>query len=344
MALGFALSALLLESSRTYAFETDQLSERNVNPLDSSERINSYANKFLEECRVKTNEDIQDAWFDWSDEKISDKFRKCVFKANPFSFHYFGARVEVWMRTDLENHGYAVGSGSDKEKNIYGDFRSAYHFFHPWHPSPLVFEFARLVSGELSSPTFVSKEIRFGADKLSHLFRLGYKYWDKSDRGLNDADAIHFGTKTELGMLGRRGIGVFSYADLSANYSGYLFYKNMIASVEDPAWLTHTFHYGIVWNIGKNLPQIELIRAFNLADYATQDWDEYLNPSVYVPSLQRSVTQHLQEHRLEICSQFKDWKSSNATPLKPLREKPQYVDLAIAPPQVDPFKVEALCE
>ncbi|MGK5087746.1 hypothetical protein WDW86_09325 [Bdellovibrionota bacterium FG-2] len=346
LVFGFALTTFLIGSGSSHAFETDQLSQRNLNPLDASQPVNDYANRFLEKCRVKLNSEIQNAWFPWSygsDEKIAEKFRLCVFKANPFSFHYFGARVEGWMRTTLEGQGYSVGSGTDKENNIYGDFRGGYLFFHPWHPSPLVFDFARLISGELSSPTFMAGDVRFGADKLSHLFRLGYKYWKRSGGGVEDAKALHFGTSTELGMLGQTGIGVFSYADLSANYAGYQFYQNLIASIEDPAWLNKLFHYAILWDVGKNIAQIERIREFQISDYATQDWDEYLNPSVYVSSLQQSVTQHLKEHRKEICAQYLDWKYLSATPIRPLRAKTQYVDISIAPTQVDPFRVEELC-
>lgn len=336
-----AIALLLAPLSNAQAFETDQLSWRHLDAPDSSSVVNEYVNRFLETCRERTNNKLRAST---TDSEIARSFRKCVAKENPFSFHYFGARIEVWMRTELVKLGYAVGPWNDGDQRlIYDRFREMYRNGRHAHPAPLVFDLALLISGEIASPTFIAGDVRFGADKLSHFFRLGYKYWKKSDEGRDLSAGIRTGTRSEKMWLGRAGIGIFSYADLAANYSGFTFYRDLIASVDDPVWAERRPHFAISRPSPGGKSQIQTVRPFSLLEYATEDWDEYLNPSVYVSALQTAVTHHLQRNRSLICSEYTLWKDTKTTPKKPLRQKEEYVDLSRAPVQGDPFKIADLC-
>jgi hypothetical protein len=68
-----------------------------------------------------------------------------------------------------------------------------------------------------------------GPDKIDHFFDQGYSYWVKSLYGVDDQQAVDFGMSSENGWYGLLSGGVFSFADLKANWEGYQFYKNLFS-------------------------------------------------------------------------------------------------------------------
>lgn len=124
------------------------------------------------------------------------------------------------------------------------------------------------------SPTLQVNKIRFGTDKLAHFFAQGwwyYKHW-KKDRGEQTPEALQrqlfqFGADLERGRLGMYMTGVFSAADLEANYQGFLFYRQL-CHTDEP--LITRQNDG--WRFSKK---------FDFNDYIYPNWDESWNPNVY---------------------------------------------------------------
>ena len=103
-----------------------------------------------------------------------------------------------------------------------------------WHDllsKTYTFDYARWLA---PSPTLQVNDIRFGSDKLAHFFSEGwwyYKHWKKNRNKLTAEDLqrsmFEYGAKLERSIQGVAITGVFSPADLEANYQGFLFFQQL---------------------------------------------------------------------------------------------------------------------
>ena len=97
-------------------------------------------------------------------------------------------------------------------------------------------------------PTINVNGVYFGTDKLSHFLGSGYEYFSKylnmkrNGMGGHEAElyAIRWGLVMEKTILGLWPVGIFSFADLEANYQGFLmardFCDKQILHYENRAW------------------------------------------------------------------------------------------------------------
>ena len=109
-----------------------------------------------------------------------------------------------------------------------------------------------------------------GIDKLGHFLYEGYWYYDvyKNDPTRSGLKQIlNNGLNSEKEFFGQQTTGVKSYADMAANYEGFLFWNNIYGG-SDP--------YFSCTN-GKWLK----IRDFSWSDYVSASWDEGINCSEY---------------------------------------------------------------
>jgi hypothetical protein len=322
---------LLVSIGSAQAFETDQLTWRNHTVPDSGAVIDGYIGKMLEAARADVERKAKP---EWSDERAADEFRAAVSKRQPFNLHFFGASIEVWLRTTLAQEGYVILPMYDGRKtSIYSEFPHEYRTMArlgmTW--SPVTFGMADTFAGGTVSPTVMVNGVRFGGDKLSHFFRLGYRYYKKSAHGRDERAAVRYGTRTELGGLGLLTMGVFSFGDLAANHAGYTFYRDLVGR-----------HYALERD-ASGRPRFRPLEAFHIGDYATEDWDEFLNPSHYTPALEDAVRIHLNKYRDRVCAERAAWAPGSDAPRAPLAPKDRYVDPSLQPEQHDPFHLEALC-
>lgn len=119
-----------------------------------------------------------------------------------------------------------------------------------------------------------------GPDKIDHFFDQGYSYWTKSEYGTNDMAAKKFGVESEYGWYGILSAGVFSFADLRANWAGYQFYK-FLFNGEKAHFLISVD--GIV----------TILRPFDWAEHVDWQFDELKNPSIYTNLNKRRMARHL---------------------------------------------------
>lgn len=119
-----------------------------------------------------------------------------------------------------------------------------------------------------------------GVDKLGHFFDQGHDYYRVSKKtsgslALKIDTALSYGRRLEEGRYGLVSTGVKSYADLAANYGGYLFWSQLTEGV-NPYFKCS----------GQNWVQI---RSFDFKQYVNPGWDEAINCSTYDQDLAKDV-------------------------------------------------------
>jgi hypothetical protein len=307
------------------AFETDQLTWRDREAPDSLELINAKVNEMLERAAKRTNAKVSRRA---SVEYVASVFRKEIYKENKISVQVMGTDLEKWMRRDLRSQGYAIvpTDRDGRSLSIYSEYRKTFSRFWEFL-NPQAFNLAQKWTGDLVSPTFIANGVRFGADKLTHFFRLGYRYYMKSANGQRPEWGYSYGTETENGTIGMASIGVFSYPDLRANFDGYLFYARVIPEY-------YIFENG----------ELRQKRPFNLADFISDDWDEFCNPPAYSQKLLATVRLHVAKHRDEFCAERERWLPVRGADRCILTPVGDYINLRYAPKRVDSFELDRVCD
>jgi hypothetical protein len=136
-------------------------------------------------------------------------------------------RIEVWAREHpfrcARDAGVAnVGFELPLSRCVYGD---------SLFDKPLLLAFL--------SPTVNVHGTYLGVDKLGHLFQHGFYYLQEYRQAESDGEgaaaatarAVRLGVDEEQGFYGALTTGVYSNADLAANYSGLKFYLNLTRPV-----------------------------------------------------------------------------------------------------------------
>ena len=143
------------------------------------------------------------------------------------------------------------------------------------------------------SPTVNLYGVNFGTDKIAHFFQQGYTYYriytlalaKGSTAAVAEKKAVKWGRKTEHTYYGTLVGGVFSNADLYANYAGMKFYQALtkpltIGNAERPALVALKNGF---WAFNENA------REFLLRPFISSHLNEALNPSLYIPGLRSSI-------------------------------------------------------
>jgi hypothetical protein len=125
-----------------------------------------------------------------------------------------------------------------------------------------------------------------GTDKIDHFFRQGYEYFELvsrkqaegADPALAIAAAVRRGVLQEHTYFGTIASGVYSNADLAANFAGMKFYLNLRQPVRIAGELRAPMFIRSDngWRLAPNLDPDRLLEPF-LSDHL----DESLNPSRY---------------------------------------------------------------
>jgi hypothetical protein len=125
------------------------------------------------------------------------------------------------------------------------------------------------------SPTIELAGVRVGTDKLTHFFSEGWlsyqRYRRARGRGLSHEEAerraIDRGILIERFILGTAASGVFSLADLEADYEGLLFFRNL-CDPESPG-------------LRRTDEGWRLVEPFDFRDHVSPEWDESYQPSIF---------------------------------------------------------------
>jgi hypothetical protein len=178
------------------------------------------------------------------------------------------SRLGSWVK-QIRVEGSTAGFLPNVFRSIYG-----------WTFSPVPFSFL------FDSPTVNVHGFYLGTDKIDHFFQQGYEYYDEvkhaqaagADTAAAIAEAVAGGVKGEHTYYGTLVSGIYSNADLAANYAGMKFYLNLRQPVRirDRVWppLLESSREG--WRFRAGVDRDHLLQAF-FSDHL----DESLNPSRY---------------------------------------------------------------
>lgn len=121
----------------------------------------------------------------------------------------------------------------------------------------------------------------FGADKLGHFFDQGYDYYEAIYVRRDPSHSLEtLGLEDENDINGMKGNGIRSYGDMAANFSGYLFWRQ-VAAGSTPYFECRDGKY------------VRTSRKFDWSEYVNDGWDEGVNCSEYKPSVKKEVDRAL---------------------------------------------------
>lgn len=133
-------------------------------------------------------------------------------------------------------------------------------------------------------------DVAFSTDKIAHFFPTGWRYLvryrERRAAGDDDDTALRaaidqIGVATELGGWGLGIDGIFSFADLEANYQGLVFFQRLCDPERpdlvktDVGWALH--------------------RPFDIGEWVNPCWDESYYGNVYVETLWPAIERALSE-------------------------------------------------
>lgn len=237
-ALGWLLRAL--DPAAVAAYETDQHSHRTVPIADCTAALNARVGEVLTRLAAR-----------WSLGVDRARFAQAVYWRLG-GIHWVD-RIERWaMRSPRV------------EKLPTPRLRSIYHGL-PFPATRVTFFFG-------VGKTIKVDGVLIGSDKLGHFMSQGLKFYRRWRRHGSEARAAEHSRFTEAAIFGQPFTGVFSNADLVANYEGYRFYRSLF---EDDVVAGKK---AIIRFRGRGAV---VQRPFDWADHVNPFWDEVKNPNHY---------------------------------------------------------------
>ena len=116
-----------------------------------------------------------------------------------------------------------------------------------------------------------------GSDKFGHFFSEGHSYFEESQHlTLPLNSALLFGEWTESVYFGAETTGVYSFADLVANFHGLRFWNAILAAHPDPLTRSVVEPY-----VRCDDNRWVIVRNFDWRDYIDTAWNESINCSLF---------------------------------------------------------------
>jgi hypothetical protein len=138
---------------------------------------------------------------------------------------------------------------------------------------------------------------RIGLDKFGHFFAQGWKYFDRAYRnGSEGGDesgggdehgieaALAWGERTERTYYGFYTTGIYSHADLAANFDGMRFWLRVLGHGDDPlggGWWAGRPYIQCARKFWSREPYWRVKRVVRMEHYVNAAWDEAVNCSHY---------------------------------------------------------------
>ncbi|HHO52315.1 MAG TPA: hypothetical protein ENK18_15935 [Deltaproteobacteria bacterium] len=312
----FSYVAFTLTSVPGWAYETDQLTGRDVPLIDSLSTADEIMQGLLDRAVAATNARTR---CHTTPERTHEVLARQIHRAT--------ARPRyVWARGVLRAPGFTVFSKalerSPADRLAFADREDIFGDLSVWQSLILA------VAGPCS--TFEVDQIRTGSDKFDHFLGLGYTYWRLSRAGQDPDRAKRYGVATERSFFGLLTSKTFSWADLRANWDGYLFYQGLLS---DDSTLT--------LDAGGCVARVA---PFSWARWIDPGWDEVLNPPTFTRLVERGVIAHLEAHRDELCASRARWDpvGLREAVIGSLEPGPEWV-VGPTPGRRDPFQLGTLC-
>lgn len=261
------------------AAEIDTFTLHDMDLPDSTEQISDIINSRLQEGIDRAN-DRQDDFTLFSERQSCDEeilyteLRKAIFQAVSVSIGLKGYSLDKQLRELL------VGSSQHLTlaDSVYRDIT--------------FIEGISLNLKELSDVVRVGDQL-IGLDKIGHFFAEGWGYFQRTrEDKLSSHEAISWGRSLEEGLYGFMTTGVFSHADLVANFHGYRFWLGLRKTGQDPLKSTLADFFTLAriscnFELFESIKERKVIRRwvlkkpFDIADYVDGTWNEANNCNSY---------------------------------------------------------------
>jgi len=246
-----------------------------INPIQASE-IDSFTNRYipLQDSTLKLQDKTRDFFEEsiaWANKKSKRKNKQCneelLYKGIKRNFwnHVTGDLVP-WI-----THSKVLDIRKFNFKNsIYRDFSLKDAF---------LFHVIRAVSrSTVEGVTIQVGPYYVGSDKFEHFFAKGFAYFEQMYLKNNGIQAaLKIGHKSESGSLGLISTGVYSYADLTANFNGMRFWNHILQKNDDILGTQYNFGPYVKCDRGSWV----IVKNFQFLDYMDNAWDEAINCSKF---------------------------------------------------------------
>lgn len=241
--------------------EIDQFTGSRFNVNDSSEFIDQKVNLSLSKAIQETNQAS-----DFCNEKLL--YKKATKYLNNHLWGTIIGEIESDPRIEKKPVSY--------KESIYNNFS-------------LQEGFILVSTGRKGGKLSLGQEIRVGSydigiDKIEHLFQLGYSYFEAYRFKNKDIfTVLKDGELFERLVYGGNVLetGVFSYADLAANFNGLRFWNDLLKMKADPLGRELTAA------VSCQDKKWVLNRQVTLSDYIDDSWNETINCSIYLSASAR---------------------------------------------------------
>ena len=256
IALGLTPLVLLASDTATAA-EIDSITPRQIELREASRSLDSWVDGLLQEGVRRANE----LGAGCDEEIFLQQLRWAI------SFPFIGHLIAE----GLNEHAEIERARVPFDESVYRDLS--------------LFDAISVHLKDLSAVVRMNGHL-VGVDKLGHFFVQGWTYFDIAYRqGKGIRAAMESGERSERTYFGLYTTGIYSYADLSANFEGMRFWLRVLGTERDPLDKGYFFNRPyvscarrVLW-FGERRWRVK--RHVRLADYVTAAWDEGSNCSRY---------------------------------------------------------------
>ncbi len=281
-------------SQNSPAAEIDSVTPRGLELENSLPLLDEIFNNRLQEGVQKANAklgDIEDLETDefCDEEVLYTELRKAIFQSLTASWGLKGYGLDKQLRILLADQSHSLLLND----SIYRDISYLEGF--------------SLNLKELSDVVNIDGHF-VGLDKLGHFFAEGWHYFELSDfKEANLDQALEWGKEQESGKFGYTTTGIFSYADLVANFNGWRFWNKVLSKEDDPlkgffanlfnqSYVTCDIQFLLSIKHRKIVKAWEYNTRFDLNDYVDGAWDEGNNCNSYEDAdIEEKVTFRVKE-------------------------------------------------
>jgi hypothetical protein len=299
------LAAVLIHATVGFAFETDQFNMPPEPLADIGVEVSVYTEGIVLQAVSKVNTEITEL-----ETCLKSPTKNCD------SIEKTQKRLLVLRSDDAVAREVAkvlgggivpyTNSGSWLESN---QFKAQPARFKPgFRESPFVFYPTSYF--ELAS-TIKMFDVQFGTDKIAHLFREGFGYFENYKKAINKGlpanealqKAVKSGQKSERGIYGTFISGVFSNGDLAADYVGFKFYQGFTEDlrIDDKIRPSLLKLVDGIWIVNADFVMSDML----LKPFISNHLNEALNPSGFTKlfglksQARKVLTRNCPEWRIE---------------------------------------------
>ena len=313
----FFILISILPLQAGFAAEIDSVTTRKVKLDNSITIINGIINQRIQEGVKNANEyqeyieeiDVFVEEENFCDEDVLyTELRKAVFQSYTAAWGLKGYELDVQLRRLLAKQSYSLSLNDSIYRDI--DYLEGFS----------------LKLKELSDVVNIDGYL-IGLDKIGHFFAEGWQYFELThhdDKGFDQV--LEWGREQEAGKFGYTTTGVFSFADLVANFNGWRFWNKVLLKEDDPlkGVIANFFSRPYITcdiQVAESIKRVKVVKAwevnteFDLADYIDGSWDEGNNCNSYTdPMIEEKVTLRINDVdpgfacpvKTEVCEQARE--------------------------------------